>query len=111
MLFPISDDNRGITTTAFVTYALLASNIAIFFYQIANPAFTYGYSVIPQEITQGIDLLEPVAVETDDQILEIPQAPGPPIIYMTLFTHMFMHGGFAHIVGNMLYLWIFGDNV
>jgi len=41
----------------------------------------------------------------------IPQMPGPSPIWLTLFTAMFMHGGFAHILGNMLYLWIFGDNI
>jgi membrane associated rhomboid family serine protease len=41
----------------------------------------------------------------------IPQAPGPYPIYLTLLTAMFMHGGWMHIIGNMLYLWIFGDNV
>lgn len=111
MLFPISDDNRGVTTTAFVTYALLALNIAVFIYQMADPEFTYAYSVIPQEITQGVDLVDPVQITVGGQINEVPQAPGPPIVYLTLLSHMFMHGGFGHIAGNMLYLWIFGDNV
>ena len=43
--------------------------------------------------------------------MSIPQAPGPPLIYLTLLTSMFMHGGFGHLFGNLLYLWIFGDNV
>ena len=63
MLFPISDDNRDVSTTAYVTYTLLALNIAVFIYQMANPEFTYAYSVIPQEITQGVDLIEPVDIE------------------------------------------------
>jgi membrane associated rhomboid family serine protease len=41
----------------------------------------------------------------------IPQAPGPDPIYLTLLSSMFMHGGWMHLGGNMLYLWIFGDNV
>ena len=41
----------------------------------------------------------------------IPQAPGPVPIFLTVFSAMFMHGGFAHLFGNLLYLWIFGDNV
>jgi membrane associated rhomboid family serine protease len=111
VLFPISDDNRGITGPALVTYSLLAVNIIVFIYQANHPEFTYAYSVIPEEITSGVDLTEPVAVKMRGQLVEIPQAPGPPIIYLTLLTHMFMHGGFAHLIGNMLYLWIFGDNV
>lgn len=38
-------------------------------------------------------------------------SPGPPIVWLTLLTSMFMHGGFGHLAGNMLYLYIFGDNV
>ena len=80
-------------------------------YQMAVPEFTYGWSMIPYEITTGEDLIEPVIVEAGNETFEVPQQPGPPLIYLTLFTSMFMHGGIGHIVGNMLYLWIFGDNV
>lgn len=112
MLFPISDDNQGITTTAFVTFALIAINVAVFIYQNANPDFTYGYSVIPREIATGTDLVTPQTITIDGQgAIEIPQVPGPPIIYLTLLSSMFMHGGFGHIAGNLLYLWIFGNNV
>ena len=112
MLFPISDDDRQILKPMFVTYLLLAINIAVFLYQIANPEFTYGWSVIPREITTGEDLVGVAIVETSDgSSIEIPQSAGPPIIWLTLLTAMFMHGGVGHIAGNMLYLWIFGDNV
>ena len=112
MLFPISDDDRDIVKPMYVTYVLLAINVLVFLYQLSNPDFTYGWSVIPKEITTGVDLTETTIVSTSDgQSLEIPQQPGPPIIYLTLLTSMFMHGGVGHIAGNMLYLWIFGDNV
>lgn len=112
MLFPISDDDRQVTSPAYVTYAIFALNIGMFLIQMTNPSFTYGWSVIPKEITTGVDLVKPVQIELPDtQIVEIPQAPGPPIIYLTLLSAMFMHGGFGHIAGNMLYLWIFGNNV
>jgi membrane associated rhomboid family serine protease len=112
MLFPISDDDREILKPMYVTYILLAINIAVFFYQIANPEFTYGWSVIPREITTGEDLVGVTIVESQDgSAMEIPQATGPPLIWLTLLTSMFMHGSIAHIAGNMLYLWIFGDNV
>ena len=112
MLFPISDDDREVTSPAFVTYVIFALNVGMFLIQMSNPSFTYGWSVIPKEITTGIDYVEPLQVELPDhQVVDVPQAPGPPIIYLTLFTAMFMHGGFGHIAGNMLYLWIFGNNV
>jgi membrane associated rhomboid family serine protease len=82
-----------------------------FLIQLNSDAFTYGYSTIPAEITQGIDLTQTQSVTVDGQKVPIPQAPGPDPIYLTLLTSMFMHGGFAHIAGNMLFLWIFGDNV
>lgn len=103
-LFPIGDDDRRLRRFPFVTYLLLFVNLVVFFLlQWQNPAFTYGYSVIPQEILRGIDLVHTVN--------KIPQAPGPQPIYLTLFTAMFMHGSILHLGGNMLYLWIFGDNV
>jgi membrane associated rhomboid family serine protease len=112
MFFPISDDDRHIDSPSFVTYTLLAINIVVFLYQLSNDAFTYGWSVIPKEITTGVDLVEPQPVRVPGQgIQEVPQAPGPPIIYFTLLSSMFMHGGIGHIAGNMLYLWIFGNNV
>jgi membrane associated rhomboid family serine protease len=111
MFFPISDDDRQITHPVYVTYILIAINIAVFGYQLANPDFTYGWSMIPREITKGVDLVGEEIIRTEQGNFPIPQAPGPSIIYLTLLTSMFMHGGYAHIIGNMLYLYIFGDNV
>jgi len=112
MLFPISDDNRGITTTAYVTYFFLAINVLVFLYQVLNPDFTYGWSMVPKEITTGQDIASPIPIQTPTgELAELPHAPGPPIIWLTLLTSMFMHGGIGHIGGNMLYLWIFGNNV
>ncbi len=111
MLFPIADDNRGISGPAYVTWFLLAINIVVFLLQLSDESITYGWSVIPQEIMSGNDLIETQIVTVAGEDHAIPQAPGPPIIYLTLLTHMFMHGGIGHIFGNMLYLWIFGDNI
>ncbi|MBL9155363.1 MAG: rhomboid family intramembrane serine protease [Verrucomicrobiales bacterium] len=114
MLFPLSDDDRHLVRPAWVTQALLAANVALFLVQLASPDFTLGYSVIPAEIVRGIDLAEPVVVPDPDaggMPVEVPQAPGPWPIHLTLITAMFLHGGWAHLGGNMLYLWIFGDNV
>jgi len=112
MFFPISDDDKNVTTVAYVTYVLIALNIAMFIYQNSNPAFTYGWSVIPKEITTGVDLVGDYMIDIPGQgLVELRQEPGPPIIWLTLFSSMFMHGGFGHIAGNLLYLWIFGNNV
>lgn len=113
MFFPISDDDREVTTIGFVTYALLACNIAMFAYQAFYPDVTYSLSIIPKEITSGEDLVETEFIEIagHNDPLAIPQKPGPPFLWLTVFTAMFMHGGIGHIAGNMLYLWIFGNNV
>jgi membrane associated rhomboid family serine protease len=111
MFFPISDDDRGLSGPAYVTFALIAINVAVFLYQATHPEITYGWSVIPKEITTGRDLVEAEIMVVDGKEIEIPEAPGPPIIYLTLFTSMFMHAGVLHLFGNMLFLWIFGDNV
>lgn len=120
MLFPLSDDDRALTRPAFVTMALLALNVVLFGYQVVEPSFTYGWSAVPNEITTGRDLVNehPLFEEAPDREIfatkELPQRPGPgpaPAIYLTLLTAMFMHGGLMHLGGNLLYLWIFGDNV
>ncbi len=120
MLFPLSDDDRALDGHAWATMLLLVANVLVFAYQLGHPALTYGWSVVPQEITTGQDLINTEPMPEEDAAArittaqQIPQRPGPgpaPFIYLTLLTSMFMHGGWAHIGGNMLYLWIFGDNV
>lgn len=120
MLFPISDDDRALDGRAIVTTLLLLANVGLFAVQIANPEFTYGWSVVPAEIMSGVDLVNTQPLPGADPSVEIrtpediPQRRGPgpaPWIYLTMFTAMFMHGGFGHLGGNLLYLWIFGDNV
>jgi len=104
-MFPIGDDNRGRHITPVVNYVLIAINVAVFIYQIQFPSgdnvrgelcspafagtiqgFICQFGVVPNEVTQGQDLF-------------------------TLLTSMFVHGGWGHIFGNMLFLWVFGDNV
>ena len=107
MLFPIGDDNSERSTTPWVTYALIGVNVLIFIYQTTHPTFTYGYSYVPAEITSGRDLVGTFSVGGG----RVQLFPGPTPIYLTLLFAMFMHGDLMHIGGNMLYLWIFGDNV
>jgi|TARA_B100002003_G_C14126469_1_gene541784 membrane associated rhomboid family serine protease len=90
-MFPIKDDNPT-KNKPIVTYLLILLNILIFFYEVLLGSqnllnnFIYDYGLVPRDISNGNRL-------------------------HTLFTSMFMHGGFMHIFGNMLYLWIFGDNI
>src|SRR6185295_17777484 len=118
MLFPIADDNSDRTSTPVVNYLLILANVLVFvFFQGigANERFTYAFSTVPAEIITNTDvvtrdrvLVHPVT----GQRIEIPGLQPTPIpVFLTLLTSMFMHGGLAHIFGNMLFLWIFGDNI
>src|SRR5215208_4821072 len=116
MVFPLYDDNADRTTTPFVNYAFIALNIFVFVVLQglgSNDQFTYSFSTVPAEILQGRDIVTPArAVEYAGQRIMVPGlGPTPGSVYFTLFTSMFMHGGIAHIAGNMLFLWIFGDNI
>ena len=98
MVFPLYDDNTDRQTTPWVNYLLIAINILVFVFlqQLGtNERFTYALSTVPFEIVTGRDVL----------------VPTPVPLYFTLITSMFMHGGIAHIAGNMLFLWIFGDQI
>ena len=79
--------------TPIVTYALIALNVLVFIFQYlfsaGDPELVYSFAMVPALVTGNFGLWP----------------------YLTIFTSMFMHGGLAHIGGNMLYLWIFGDNV
>ncbi|HSJ30310.1 MAG TPA: rhomboid family intramembrane serine protease [Longimicrobiales bacterium] len=77
----------------------------------ANEQFTYAYSVVPEEIRTGEDIARPVPVEVGERTEQIPLQPTPVSVYLTLLMSIFMHGSLMHLLGNMLFLWIFGDNV
>jgi membrane associated rhomboid family serine protease len=117
MLFPIADDNTNRGTTPVVNYVLILINIFVFVFLQglgSNDKFTYAYSTVPGEIITGRDIVtRPVAVENfTGQRMEMPGLQPTPIpVWLTLITSMFMHGGIAHIFGNMLFLFIFGDNI
>lgn len=100
MFIPLRDENPT-SRFPFVTLSLLAINILVFFYQLLSPTgleyYVLRMGAIPYEITHFTSL-------------SIPNIPrlSPPL---TLLTAMFLHGGFLHLIGNMLYLWIFGNNI
>jgi membrane associated rhomboid family serine protease len=113
-MLPISDDNTGRLRTPFVTYVLIALNVLVFVLlqgMGTNERFTYAFSTVPQEIATGQDVARDVQIEAAGQTAVIPLQPTPGPVYATLLTSMFMHGGLMHLLGNMLFLWIFGDNV
>lgn len=99
-MVPLNDDNPT-KITPYVTYGLIALNIVIFLHEISLTSselakFVRTYAIVPRELTASF-----VSGDTN-QIL--PQ-------FLTLITSQFLHGGFLHLAGNMLFLWIFGNNI
>jgi membrane associated rhomboid family serine protease len=99
-MLPIGDEREAGAGRPVFTWALVAINIAVFLLEIARPAgalqaFVTAWGVVPKEYSVGRDLA--------------PLIPVP--FWSTLLTSMFLHGGWMHLAGNMLYLWIFGDNL
>lgn len=114
-MFPIGDDNSDITITPFVNYAFIAINIIVFVFlqQLgSSESFTYAFSLVPKEITTGIDLAGPQVIsDGTGGTAAIMQYATPLPVYFNFLSSMFMHGSIGHIAGNMLFLWIFGDNL
>jgi membrane associated rhomboid family serine protease len=100
-MLPIGDDRVQGGPPALVTMALVAVNVMAFLLEVSQPspeavqAFITAWGVVPREFAAGEDLA--------------PHIPLP--FWSTLLTSMFLHGGWMHLGGNMLYLWIFGDNI
>lgn len=112
MVMPLGDDNLDRHRTPVVTYALIAINIVVWLLELSGgERFINGYSAIPFEITNNTDLVGSQSIDVGGQTVTIPMYPGPKPIYLTLLTSMFMHASWMHIIGNMVYLWIFGDNI
>ena len=118
MFLPLGDDNRDRHRTPIVNYVFIVINILVFVFlqNLGNDIdFTFAYSTVPAEILSGHDIVTTSKIIRDpitDEAIRMPGLQPTPIpVYLTLITSMFMHGGLAHIAGNMLYLWIFGDNL
>lgn len=118
MVLPLYDDNSDRQTTPLVNYGIIALNIFVFIVlqQLgSNDQFTYSFSTVPAEILHGTDIVTASRVLehpiTGQRVMVPGLGPTPGSVYLTLLTSMFMHGGIAHIAGNMLFLWIFGDNI
>ncbi len=101
-MLPVGDDNTGRTRTPFVNYFFIALNIFVFIYYQQwghNAQAILSYATVPMEVLTGKDIVTSGLLAT------------PIPVHLTLFTAMFMHGGLAHIIGNMMYLFVFGDNL
>jgi len=100
MFIPIKDENPT-SRFPYVTVAFIALNIVVFFYQLTSGEglqhYVYRLGAVPYEITHFTSLRVP----------GIPRLSPP----LTLITAMFLHGSILHLLGNMLYLWIFGNNI
>lgn len=116
-MFPISDEHSGVNKPAVITILLILANIGVFVFLQglgSNDAFTYAFSTVPHEILTGHDVAQSVAIAdpiSGDPVGNINLRETPIHVYLTMITAMFMHGGFMHLFGNMLFLWIFGDNL
>jgi membrane associated rhomboid family serine protease len=117
-MLPIGDDNSYRLRTPAITWLLIAANIGMFiFFQGfgTDDRVMASYSMVPQEILTGRDVVTPDQIVVDPVSRSryvIPGlAPTPVSVYLTILISMFMHGGFIHLAGNMLFLYIFGDNV
>ena len=112
-MIPISDDNPTLRTPV-VTYALLGTLLVVWMLGQGGGLDTYqliasvcNYGMVPGELTGGaplglaIPMAPDVALVVDDE----------PINVLTPLTSMFLHGGWGHLLGNALYLWVFGNNI
>lgn len=108
MVFPLGD-SEPTRITPVVTYVLIAFNVSLYLAQLSlGPRFTTAYAATPWEITHAVDLPEGVPRVEERGIA---QATAGIPISLTLLTALFLHGSPLHLAGNMLYLWIFADNV
>lgn len=124
MVLPLGDLQRT-RIIPVVTYAIIALNVVMYLVTLdRGDQFMMALAATPWEITHAQDIDEPIvrpgaplARDAADGRLVVdprnilPHAPSPIPVWMTLFTAMFLHGGLMHLLGNMLYLWIVGDNV
>ena len=99
-MIPLKDDNPT-SGRPIVTYFLIGSCVLVFLMEIASDSYKTGH------LFYSYGLIPSVLMGNDRLPMDLYVIPA----YATIFTSMFMHGGFMHIIGNMLYMWIFADNI
>lgn len=112
MFIPIGDDNSRRRRFPFIVLGLVLLNTFIWYLQLTlGESFSASWAAVPYELSHGIDLVGTQHLTTRGETFDIPNGPGPSPIYLTTITSMFMHGSWMHIIGNMMYLIIFGDQI
>lgn len=105
MFVPLHDENvlKSISFP-YVTVALIITNIVVFAFEVMglSEAVIASFAIVPAELVSTAGMLGPV--ELPDQSIGVPER-------FTLLSYMFFHGDLLHLAGNMLFLWVFGDNV
>ncbi len=112
-LIPIHDDNPT-RTFSYLTASLIALNVLAFLIQLSSgrEAFFLEWGLVPWEITRSQPASQEVFRAGGLDVLCSPPACFPDkSVYLSLFSSMFLHGGVVHLVGNMLFLWVFGNNI
>ena len=99
-MIPLKDDNPT-SSRPVVTYFLIGICVVIFLMQLGSQSYKTG------QLFYSYGLIPSVLMGHDQLPMDLYAVPA----YLTIFTSMFMHGGFMHLIGNMLYMWIFADNI
>ncbi|MFN8391290.1 MAG: rhomboid family intramembrane serine protease [Bdellovibrionota bacterium] len=128
MSMAYADDNSDRRNQPVVVPILIAINLLVFGIQLMNlERSVFGWGMVPYEITHHTDLVgefplesgqnslglfdgEPAAKKSNEPTI-VKYYPAPLSVYLTLITAVFLHGGVMHVLGNMMYLWIFGDQI
>jgi membrane associated rhomboid family serine protease len=124
-VIPLKDYNPT-RRRAYVTFALILINVGVYFFvqphgsttadprsvQVREAVFTYGHAAVPCEVVHGHPL-DPTQIETGQCVDNPAEQPAFPHknVYLAIIYSMFLHGSLLHIGGNMLFLWIFGNNI
>lgn len=121
-------DNQPTSSFPIVTVLLIAANVIVYvLQQMSGGALDTMWTMVPYEVTHNHDIAHEIVRQTTHGPVALPLSPGttnitlrpgeqyygpsPHPLWLTIFSSMFMHGGLLHIGGNMLYLWIFGNNI
>jgi membrane associated rhomboid family serine protease len=121
-MIPIGSDESDLRSRPILTYVLIAANVFTFVFLQkfgSDQQFTYAYSMVPYEFLSGHDLVTKDGYLLDltsrrilgELTVDLQLAPSPHPVYLTLLTSLFLHGSFIHLMGNMLFLWVFGKHL